>query len=252
MMTGVLLTDTWWVNGRNRSLSACTVVQADSTSKKLPPVPDGVATVLAACGKARKTVQAPLADKLESPVPAVRLPTGTAIASANPEVARAVHEVVFRYRQQLPEVIDRARMPHDLPGPGEDRVGLEITSGPKKSALERVFKPMGYSCHGQAGNFILRRRTVSNLTVELELDIGSWGKSVLATYRVWGLGFKALLSLPPTAKAVVHAQYHIGDAERWQKIAENLGALAAELDRTFVPDIEAAAGPSPEWYKPES
>ncbi len=47
------------------------------------------------------------------------------------------------------------------------------------------------------------------------------------------------------------AQYTVGDDDRWQKIAENLGALVAELDRSFVPDIEAAAGPSPEWYQPE-
>jgi hypothetical protein len=60
------------------------------------------------------------------------------------------------------------------------------------------------------------------------------------------------LSIPPTAKAIVHGQYSVGDADQWQKIAENLGALVAELDRSFVPAIEAAAGPSPEWYRPES
>jgi hypothetical protein len=47
-------------------------------------------------------------------------------------------------------------------------------------------------------------------------------------------------------------QYPVGDAAQWQKIVENLGALVAELDRTFVPEVEAAAGPSPEWYKPVS
>jgi hypothetical protein len=33
---------------------------------------------------------------------------------------------------------------------------------------------------------------------------------------------------------------------------EDLGALVAELERTFVPEIEGVIGPSPEWYKPES
>jgi hypothetical protein len=42
------------------------------------------------------------------------------------------------------------------------------------------------------------------------------------------------------------AQYPIGDAGQWQKITENPGALVAELERTFVPDIEAAAGTSPD------
>jgi len=254
MMTGVLVSDSWWVNGRNRSLSACTVVEAETGSKKLPPHRPAVATVLAACGKARKTIQAPLAENVTGPVPAVRLPSGTAIASADPAVALAVHEVVLDYRKRLPEIVSLAAMPHDLPAPGEAiaQVRLEITSGPKKPALERVFKPMGYTCRGEAGDFVLRRRTASNLTLELHVGIGSWGKTVLAMFRVWGLGFKALLSIPPTEKAIVHGQYPVGDVDHWRKIAENLGALVAELERTFVPAIEAVAGPSPEWYRPES
>lgn len=254
MMTGVLVTDSWWVNGRNRSLSACTVVEAETGSKNLPPHPPTVATVLAACGKARKTIQAPLAENVTGPVPAVRLPSGTAIASADPAVALKVHEVVLDYRKRMPEIVSLAAMPHDLPAPEEAiaQMRLEITSGPKKPALERVFKPMGYTCRGEAGDFALRRRTASNLTLELHVGIGSWGKTALAMFRVWGLGFKALLSIPPTAKAIVHGQYPVGDADQWQKIAENLGALVAELERTFVPAIEAAAGPSPEWYRPES
>jgi hypothetical protein len=66
------------------------------------------------------------------------------------------------------------------------------------------------------------------------------------------LGFKATLILQPTAKAVYGAQYPIRDSAQWQKITEDLGALVAELERTFVPDIEAATGASPEWYHPES
>ncbi len=256
MMPGILLTDSWWVNGRNRSLSACTVVDPEMNSKKLPAPPPAIATVLAACGKARKTVQAPIAEKLEpgQAVPGVRLPIGTMVPSADPEKAKAVHEVVLRYRQQLPEIVSRAGLPHDLAAHQEvwQQFGPEANSGPKKPALENVFKPMGYSCRGESGDFLLTRRTAANLTVELSVSIGTWGKSVLVTYRVWGLGFKALLSLPPTEKAVIHGQYAVGDAEHWRKIAENLGALVAELDRTFVPEIESVAGPSPEWYKPQS
>jgi hypothetical protein len=47
-------------------------------------------------------------------------------------------------------------------------------------------------------------------------------------------------------------QYPIGDADRWHQIVENLAALVTELDRSFVPAVEAASGPSPEWYSPES
>jgi hypothetical protein len=50
---------------------------------------------------------------------------------------------------------------------------------------------------------------------------------------------------------MVASQYPIGDAARWQKIVENLGAMVRELDRSLIPEIEAAIGPSPEWYQPE-
>jgi hypothetical protein len=66
------------------------------------------------------------------------------------------------------------------------------------------------------------------------------------------LGFKATLPIPVSATALATSQYPIGDAVRWRKIVENLAAMVVELDRTLVPDIEAAAGPSPEWYQPES
>src|SRR5206468_9634320 len=110
---------------------------------------------------------------------------------------------------------------------------------------KHVCKPLSYRCRGESGNFTLQRRTAAGLTVDLHLDVGTWGHKVLAMYRVWGLGFKATISLPPAAGAVVPAQYLIGDAENWQRIVENLGALVAELDRTLLPEIEAIAGPSP-------
>ncbi|MFZ0312181.1 MAG: hypothetical protein WAL85_05695 [Candidatus Korobacteraceae bacterium] len=258
MMAGIMITDSWWINGRNRSLSARTIVEAEAGDKKLPSPSGPIAIVLAACGKARKTIQAPLPENLPTgPVPAVRLPTGIAVASSNPEAARAVHDVVLKYRARLPEILQQAALPHDLPGRAEmTDAELRLRAGPKKPALERVFKPMGYSVRGgtagETGSFTLRRRTATNLTMELSLDVGTWSHSLTAMFFVWGLGFKGTLILPPTAKAVQGGQYPIGDAQQWQKIVENLGALVAELQRTFVPEVEAAAGPSPEWYHPET
>jgi len=177
---------------------------------------------------------------------------GAMVASANPEAARAVQAITADYRARLHEIVERAAMPHLLPAPGDAAyrdAGLGVTAGPKKPALERVFKPMGYACRGESGSFTLRRRTAANLTVELHLDGGA--PTVLAMFRVWGLGFKGLLSIPVSANAVVPAQYPVGDADRWQKIVENLAAMVRELDRSLVPEIEAAVGPSPEWYQPE-
>jgi hypothetical protein len=258
MMSGILLSDNWWVNGRNRSLSACALVEAEPAGKKLGAPPAAVTAVLTQCGKARRTVQAPLlsltSEAAVGPVPGVRTPMGGMIASPNPEAARAVQAITADYRARLEEIVERARLPHLLPAPGAEayrEAALGVTAGPKKPALERVFKPMGYSCRGESGTFTLRRRTAANLTVELQLDVGTWGHKVVAMFRVWGLGFKGLLSIPVSANAIVHSQYPIGDADRWQKIVENLGAMVRELDRSLVPEIEGAVGPSPEWYRPE-
>ncbi len=257
-MAGVLIGDSWWINGRNRSLSACTTVEVEAGSKKLPLPSGAIATVLAACGKAKKTVQVPLPENLGAgPVPAVRLPSGMAVPSANPQLAIAIKAISGKYRDRMPDIVKEARLPHDLPAPAEMMdLGRGVTAGPKKPALERVFKPMGYTVRGgtagETGSFTLRRRTASNTTLEVHLDCGTWSHSLLAIFMVYGLGFKGSLTLPPTAKAVAGGQYRIGDAEQWGRIVENLGALVAELERSFVPEIEAATGPSPEWYKPES
>ena len=257
-MAGVLLSDSWWVNGRQRSLTACTMVDVEAGAKKLPSLQGPVATVLAACGKVRKTIQAPLPQVTPiGPVPGVRLPSGIAVPSANPQLAIAAKAIAVKYRDTMPEIVARAHLPHDLPGKAEvPTSAMGIAAGPKKPALERVFKPMGYSVSGgtgsATGSFSLRRRTAANSTLELRLDTGTWFHAVMAMFLVYGLGWKATLTLPPAPNAVAGGQYPIGDAEQWQKIVENLGVLVGELERTFVPEIEAVTGPSPEWYQPES
>ncbi|HEV2169521.1 MAG TPA: hypothetical protein VGR40_01165, partial [Candidatus Binatus sp.] len=83
-----------------------------------------------------------------------------------------------------------------------------------------------------------------------------WSNNVMAIFRVLGLidgiGFKATLILPVAPRAVSGGQYPIGGPDRWRQIVDNLAALVAELDRSFVPAIEAISGPSPEWFRPES
>ena len=246
---GIIVTDSWWVNGRNRSMAAMTIVEGEAGSKKLPPLSAAVANVLAACGKVKKTAQVPylLADaEAEAAEPR------HAGATVDPETARAAQAIVARYRAEMSEVIARAALPHDLPPTGEAlRPGLGVASGPRKPALQEVFKPLGYSCRGESGTFTLRRRTPSNLTVQLSLDVGTWSNLVLAMFQMLPFGFKLTLTIPVTARATPMSQYPIGDAEQWRKITENLGALVAELDRSLVPEIETLIGPTPEWYRPD-
>jgi hypothetical protein len=244
---GVTVTDSWWVNGRQRFLAAMTIVDADPASKKLPSPPEAVAAVLAACGKIKSTVQVPfeVAGSASGNAPTAAAP--------DPEAARAVKEVVLDYRARFEEILERAALPHDLP-PFQEALkstALGQTTGPKKPVLVRAFKPLGYDCQGGSGTFTLRRRTAGNLTVEISMDVGTWSRSITAHFKVKGPGFRALLPLPVSRRAG-SGQYPIGDGEQWGKIVDNMAALVKELERTFIPAVEAASGPAPEWYRPES
>jgi hypothetical protein len=255
---GVNVKDSWWVNGRNRYIAAMRVVEANPLEKKLPAPPAEVATLFAACGKVRKTVQMPMALAEASVQSAATTQTDRL------EKREAIRSVVREYRAKIPELLEI--LPHDLP----DRLGEAgtppafETSGPKKPELVRAFGPMGYDCHGETGAFTLRRRTPGNLTVKLRLDVGTWSNSLIAFMQVLGmidgLGFKASLALPPSrhaARGVVHGveltgQFSIGGPDRWREIVDNLAALVAELDCSFVPTIEEISGPSPAWFEPDS
>ena len=242
---GIIVGDSWWVNGRVRSVTAVTGVQAGTANKKLPSPPQNVAAVLSACGKAKSTTQIPMAE--DSSRPSIPQP-----ASAPPEIAEAVRAVVLDFRARLPQIFDRANLPHEMSPALEAlrTVGFGEATGPKKPVLVRAFKPLGYDCRGDSGTFTLRRRTPGNLTAQIDLDVGTWSQSLSATFSVMGLGFKARLPLG-VSKHSIGGQYKIGNAEHWQKLVDNLTALVAELDRSFVPAIETAAGPSPEWFIPE-
>jgi hypothetical protein len=163
-----------------------------------------------------------------------------------------VSEIVKDYRHRLPEILERTALPHNLPSAIESRkiVAIGTTSGPKKPMLVRAFKPLGYECKGESGTFTLRRKTATNLTAEVSLDVGTWSNSLTGFFQVYGVGFKARLPLPPSHDAIGSPQYPIGNATRWQQIVENLATLVVEFDRTFVAELEAASGPSPEWFKP--
>jgi len=266
--TGVMIGDSWWINGRMRNLSALTLVEADPASKKLPPLPEPVVAILVACGKMKKTVQAPF-PSVASAAPAAPQPVAPQTTAPqtdtpdpvapnpvapNPDAARAVRAVLEDYRARFDEILDRAALPHDLPPSREalQNTPLGQSTGPKKPVLVRAFEPLGYDCQAASGTFTLRRRTPGNLTVEISLDVGTWSRSLTAFFKVQGLGFRAVLPLPASRHAERGGQYPIGDADRWQQLVDNLAALVTELDRSFVPAIEAASGPAPEWYRPES
>jgi hypothetical protein len=237
-LPGVWMTDNWWVKGRQRALAVYTVVDAAETDEQLPANPAAVDAVIQACGKVMRTEMVP-----------IRAPGGEIIPSIPAANIAAVKAIVEDYRARLKEVVERAGLPHHLPPAGE--IGAEnpgVVAGPRKPALATAFKALGYGCRGGAGEFHLTRRTSGHLTVELYLDVGTWSQSVSAMFQIHGAGFKASLGIPVAADAF--GQYPMGDATQWQKIVENLAAMVGELERSFVAEVEQAAGPSPAWYQP--
>ncbi len=251
---GVNVLDKWWVNGRDRAMGALRIVEVEGAAKNLLPPSEPVARLYAACGKVRKTIQLPFAVGQASSLPTAS-PQDDALSTPAGEAMRTVAR---RYRAMLPELA--GALPHDL---SPDAPSARPQTGPRKPDLVRCFAPLGYDCRGELGSFTLRRRTGGNLTVRLNFDVGTWSDSYLGFMDVLGLidgkGFKLTLPLPPARQArhsqvrdsEIWGQFPIGGADRWAQITENLAALVAELDRGFVPEIEAISGPSPEWFEPE-
>ena len=75
------------------------------------------------------------------------------------QAARAVQAITADYRARLQEIVERAALPHLLPeasAVAHQDLALGVTAGPRKPALARVFKPMGYTCRNESGTFTLR------------------------------------------------------------------------------------------------
>jgi hypothetical protein len=233
---GITVHDGWWVNGRMRSLIAFYAVEGRATAKKLPDPPPAVAAILAGLGKPKSTGQfvAPEAADSQASVP-------REIAAVNP--------ILIKYRTDIKILVARIGLPYDLPPAGEARPATLGASGPLKPILVEAFEPRGYDCRGGSGMFTLRRRTSTNHIVDVELDVGTWSRSVTFMFSVRGPGFNATL-MPPVTTRDASRQYPICDAANWQQIVANIAAIVDELDRTFVAEIEAAVDPAPEWFQP--
>jgi hypothetical protein len=242
--TGISIGDNWWINGRNRALSAFYAVDADATAKRLPEPPATIGAILSSLGKPKRSAQF-VAPRVATPAPEA---TSDTARPALPLDIAAISPIVAKYRAGMMALVERIGLPHDLPGPNDVRQMHRGASGPLKPTLDVAFKPRGYTCRGGSGTFTLRRRTPSNHVVDVELDVGTWSRSLTAMFSVHGPGFNATLTMPVTLRG--GGQYPIGDTANWERIVANLAAVVDELERTFVTEIEAAVGPAPAWFEP--
>jgi hypothetical protein len=241
--SGLRIEDSWSISGRRRALTLFTIVEVGRDSAAMPRSEETVARILSLCGKVRKTTHIPLeAAGIGELRP----------ASLSQEKRNAVDRIFSDAEANIAGIIDRAQLPYDLPSP-KDILNDEVPNnilGPLKPSLASAFRPLGYSCLGASGTFFLRRKTSSNITVELNIDVGTWYRAASVFFKMEGLGFCNQLTLPVTKSAVGKHQYKFNDLRRWQQIVDNLAALTKELDLTFVPQVENIAGPSPDWFLP--
>jgi len=234
---GVFIGDSWWVNHRNRSLTAMATTDDDLASTKPSRGPELAASIVAACGKLKPTRRLDVLYADMDPAAAQEAVAGKT------RVAAAVKAVQADYKNRLAEIAALANLPHDLPPATRARseTPYGVTTGPKKPAIVKAFVPLGYAVTYQSGTFTLSRPRPNGVTVDVSIDVGTWSRKLTAMQIVRGPGFGAVLSLPVTRDAQDFAAYPLGDAQRWQQLVENLAAIVAELDRTFVPAVETAA-----------
>ena len=165
---GIVATDSWWINGRNRGLLSLRVVDAGEFENP---------AIARRRGRGHsRLLRESAADNTSRIAVLDTARTTMEAAQADPGTTRRVSELVRDYRKRLTEIVEQARMPQDLPSALEalKTIPLGTTSGPKKPALVAAFKPLGYSCRGGSGVFTLRRTSRANLSIEVALDVGSW------------------------------------------------------------------------------
>jgi hypothetical protein len=246
-ITGIVAIDSWGPSGRRRSLSALYVVEGVASAKNLPQLPAPVAAILSAFGKPRNRCQFLLPTAGGSVLTAPP-PTPEKVQTDSAAALDEVRAIVGRCREGMPAMVAGLALPYDLP-PIQEALGeAPATAGSRKPVLVETFKPRGYGCRFESGTYTLRRRTPNNHVVELSVDVGTWSHMVTAWYKVHGPEFRASVLLPVSARAA--GQYPIGNAERWGQIVANLAVIVDELDRTFLSELEQAAGCAPEWFEP--
>ena len=242
---GVGITDGWWVNGRIRSLTAFYSVDGAPGAKTLPDPAAPIAAILAGLGKPKSKAQFVEPEAAVTPTPA----QADGAPAALPMDAVIVSPILRKYQKELPSILARIGLPHDLPPAAEVRLASAGASGPLKPTLVDAFKPRGYDCRGGSGLFTLRRRTPTNHFVDVELDVGTWSRSVTFMFSVRGPSFNATLTPPVTTRDAAR-QYPIGDTANWEKIVANIAAIVDELERTFVAEVTSAVEPAPAWFEP--
>lgn len=248
--SGILVGDSWWIDGRSRSLQALAILEVPGTGKKRPPLPAAVQTIFAACGKTQKVNHVALGDRAASTTPGAA-PSASAPPSPTADNLQKIADLARDYRTSMPAILESNPLPHPLPPLAEAlKANLGRNPGEKKPPLFAAFQPLGVRIRGGSGVFTLRRKTSTNLTVELTIDVGTWSNLASARYAVLGPGFSAGVPLPIAASAIGAPQYPIGDAAQWAKIVANLAALTQVLDASLLPEVEALAGPVPEWFEP--
>ena len=178
--TGIAIGDGWWVNGRNRDLSAFYAVDAEATSKKLPDPPAAIGAILAGFGKPKRTAQ--------FVAPTVPATAGESVTASVPQEIALISPIIAKYRSDMKALVERIGLPHDLPPASEAFQCQSRSERPLKPTLVEVFKPRGFDCRGGSGTFTLRRRTGANHVVDVELDVGTWSRSLTFMFHVHGPG----------------------------------------------------------------
>ena len=98
--TGITVGDSWWVNGRNRNLSAFYAVEGEATSTKLPDPPPAIAQILAGLGKPKQTAQF-----VAPPAMASRATTVDSAGAAGASDIARISSIVARYRSGMKALV---------------------------------------------------------------------------------------------------------------------------------------------------
>lgn len=236
--SAIVLDSHWWVSRREHHLTVIVALPIPTAGEEVVLLPEKTKSFIQAFGKIAE-------ERLEI------VYTQQEATERQAVIARLV-SVTTRYNQNIGNIIQTLPLPHSLPS--VEQVGLhgeEFKIGSMKDVLVKYFKSLGYCYQAKRsghGIYSLTKLTPNNNELEIYLDVGSWSRSVTASFSFNGMSMSGSVGLPVSKNAIDVAQYPILSIEQWRQIVENLVVVVNYLEKTFAVEADEVSGSTPRWY----
>jgi hypothetical protein len=233
----VAVTDSWWVNGRNKGMTAALELPLPDDRATDVTVPEELEQSLSALAKIKERQLAffPTTEEIEQQT----------------EIHKVISPVLDDYKKSIRAVgsyLKRLNLPHPKLLTSESAES-ETETIPKKRIIGKHLKKLGYKHYGPGGGqglMCFRKKSAGNNIISIEFDFGSWSKTLHASLRFRGPLTEFFLTLPYSVDGTTLSGIH--SADLFSRAIENLSVVVGAVEQELIAKVEEALPCTPSWY----